>query len=223
MNMEYNVHILDREQLNHNVVRLTLERPENYFFEPGQAIDFKLNRPQVKDKVSPFTFTGLNSDKHLQLTIKCYPDHHGITEQVAHLKKGDEVTISEPFETVKLRGAGVFIAGGTGITPFIAILRQKKADNAIMGNTLFHFNRTKADTFMEEEFRSLLGDRFMPVLSDQEAPGYIHGTVNAELLGTYIKNFSQPFYTCGPEGFVKAVQKALTTLGADGSMIDVQF
>ncbi len=221
--MEYNVKILDREQLNHNVVRLTLERPDNYFFEPGQAIDFRLDRPEVKDKVSPFTFTGLNSDKHLQLTIKCYPDHHGMTEQVAKLKKGDEVIISEPFETVKLRGAGVFIAGGTGITPFIAILRQKQADQAIRGNTLFHFNRTKADTFMEDEFRGMLGDNFKPVLSDEVAAGYIHGSVNAELLGAHINDFSQPFYTCGPEGFVKAVQKALTTLGADGSMIDVQF
>jgi ferredoxin-NADP reductase len=221
--MEFPVTILNKEQLTHDVVRLTLERPRDYFFTPGQAIDFKLDKPEVKDKVSPFTFTGLNTDKNLELTIKCYPSHHGMTEQVAKLQAGDEVIISEPFETVKLQGPGVFIAGGTGVTPFIAILRQLKVDGKLKGNALFHFNKTKADAFMVDEFTGLLGKDFHAVLSNEEAPGYLHGMVGADLLRKHITSFKQPFYTCGPEGFVNAVKNALVELGASESMIDVQF
>lgn len=221
--MEFHVKIQKKEQLTHDVVRLTLDRPKDYFFTAGQAIDFKLDRPEVKDKVSPFTFTGLNTDPFLQLTIKCYPSHHGMTEQVAKLKEGDEIIISEPFDTVALKGPGVFIAGGTGVTPFIAILRQKKVDGTLAGNSLFHFNKTKADAFMEDEFGALLGNNFHAVLSNEQVPGYLYGLVSADFLKQHITDFKQPFYTCGPEGFVKAVKNALVQLGASESMIDVQF
>ncbi|HNI03437.1 MAG TPA: FAD-binding oxidoreductase [Flavobacteriales bacterium] len=221
--MDFPVTLLNKEQLTHDVVRLTLQRPPSYAFIAGQAIDFKLNRPEVKDKVSAFTFTGLSTYEHLELTIKCYPDRHGMTEQVARLKAGDEVIISAPFDTVALKGPGVFIAGGTGVTPFIAILRQMRVDGTLMGNSLFFFNKTRADLFMEEEFRSMLGDAFHPVLSNEEVPGYLHGRVGAAFLSAHIKDFNQPFYTCGPEGFVKAVKSSLLELGAGESMIDVQF
>jgi ferredoxin-NADP reductase len=221
--MEFPVTLLNKEQLTHDVVRLTLQRPKDYEFIAGQAIDFKLDIPAAKDKVSPFTFTGLNTADHLELTIKCYPEHHGMTEQVAKLQAGDEVIISEPFETVQLKGPGVFIAGGTGMTPFIAILRQKKVDGTLKGNSLFFFNKRKEDVFMEDEFRSWLGEDFHSVLSKEEAPGHLHGMAGAEFFKAYITDFHQPFYTCGPEGFVNAVKATLTSLGASEEMIDVQF
>lgn len=221
--MEFTITVVNREQLTHDVVRLTLQRPKDYTFTAGQAIDFKLDRPEVKDKVSPFTFTGLNTANHLELTIKCYPDHHGMTEQVAKLQVGDEVIISEPFDTVALKGPGVFIAGGTGMTPFIAILRQLKEDHDLAGNQLIFFNKTQGDVFMEGEFRTLLGDGFHNVLTKEDAPGYLHGAVSPEFFKAHLKDFKQPFYTCGPEGFVNAVKSALVQLGASENMIDVQF
>ncbi|MBP9079215.1 MAG: flavodoxin reductase [Flavobacteriales bacterium] len=221
--MEFPVTVLKKEQLTHDVVRLTLARPKGYDFFAGQAIDFRLDRPEVKDKVSPFTFTGLNTADHLELTIKCYPAHHGMTEQVAKLQAGDEVIISEPFDTVALKGPGIFIAGGTGATPFIAILRQLQADGKLPGNAFFFFNKKKEDVFMEDEFRGMLGKDFHPVLSSEAAPGYLNGMVNTDFLKSHITNFKQPFYTCGPEGFVNAVKNALVHLGASENMIDVQF
>ncbi|MCC6838821.1 MAG: flavodoxin reductase [Flavobacteriales bacterium] len=221
--MEFPVTLIKKEQLTHDVVRLTLQRPANYAFAAGQAIDFRLDRPEVKDKVSPFTFTGPGTANYLELTIKCYPAHHGMTEQVARLQAGDEVIISEPFDTVALKGPGVFIAGGTGVTPFIAILRQLNAEGKLQGNSLFFFNKAKADVFMEQEFRQMLGKDFHPVLSNETAPGYLHGMVGADFLKAHISNFKQPFYTCGPEGFVNAVKAALVQLGASENMIDVQF
>jgi ferredoxin-NADP reductase len=221
--MEFPVILLHKEQLTHDVVRLTLQRPKGYEFTAGQAIDFRLDRPEVKGKVSPFTLTGLNTSEHLELTIKCYADHHGMTEQIAKLQAGDEVIISEPFETVQLKGPGVFIAGGTGMTPFIAILRQKKEDGTLAGNMLFFFNKRREDVFMEKEFREWLGNDFTSVLTQEEAAGHLHGKVDMAFLKAHVKDLHQPFYVCGPEGFVKAVQDALVGLGASEEMIDLQF
>lgn len=221
--MEQTVELLNKEQVTHDVVRLTMQRPKGYHFIAGQAIEFGLDLPGVEGKRAPFTLTGLDTDEHLQLMIKCYPEHHGMTERIAQLKTGDQVILSDAWDTVTLKGPGVFIAGGTGMTPFIAILRQKKVDGALAGNSLFFFNKKREDVFLEDELKSLLGADFHSVLSKEEAPGHLHGMVSAELLKKYVSNSDRPFYVCGPEGFVKAVQGALTSLGVEEKMLDLQF
>ena len=150
-------------------------------------------------------------------------DFAGLIEDLGRVKAGDAVLISDPFDTVALKGPGVFIAGGTGVTPFIAVLRQLQVEGKLAGNALFHFNKTKVDAFLVDEFTAMLGRDFHGVLSQEDAPGFLHGAVNADFLRTHIHDFRQPFYTCGPEGFVLAVKNALVELGADSELIDVQF
>jgi predicted ferric reductase len=36
------------------------------------------------------------------------------------------------FGAIEYKGEGVFIAGGAGVTPFIAILRQLQADDKLL-------------------------------------------------------------------------------------------
>jgi predicted ferric reductase len=45
------------------------------------------------------------------------------------LKHGDELIIRDVWGAIEYKGEGVFIAGGAGVTPFIAILRQLQADD----------------------------------------------------------------------------------------------
>ena len=218
--MEYPVTILQREPLTHNVVRLTLERPKDYFFTVGQAIDFKLARPEVKDKVSPFTFTGLNMSNYLELTIKCYPEHHGLTAEIAQLRAGDEVIISEPFDTVTLQGPGVFIAGGTGVTPFIAILRQLHHLRATKGCTLLLTNRTVDDVILDQELTRILGERhFLKVFTRQGVIGFKERRIDRDLLVTLVQDFDQKFYVCGPADFVKDINALLLELGASAQSL----
>ena len=72
----------------------------------------------------PFTFTSLPGDDHLEFTIKCYTDHDGVTNQLGQLKAGDELLLHDIWGAIHYTNEGTFIAGGAGITPFIAIFRQ---------------------------------------------------------------------------------------------------
>ena len=65
----------------------------------------------------------MNDEYFLEFTIKIYFDHKGLTNQIGKLEVGDFITIREPFGTIKYKEKGVFIAGGAGITPFIAIFK----------------------------------------------------------------------------------------------------
>jgi len=115
------VKIKSHEYLNHNVLQITTEKPDGYQFTSGQATDVAINQENWKDEKRPFTFTNLPTDDHLQFTIKIYSSHDGVTEQLSKLKVGDELTIGEVYGTIQYKGKGTFLAGGAGITPFLAI------------------------------------------------------------------------------------------------------
>jgi ferredoxin-NADP reductase len=149
---EHVVTILHTEYVTHNVKRFTVEKPEGYAFAPGQATEISINKPEWKNKKRPFTFTSLNKWPQLEFTIKIYPDKHGVTEQLGKLQKGDELIVHDVWGAISYKGPGVFIAGGAGITPFIAIFRQLQADDRLAGNSLIFSNMTSADIILKEEF-----------------------------------------------------------------------
>src|ERR1700761_9288448 len=106
MEQEFVVRLLDIKQVTHNVKRFRMEKPEGYHFTPGQATDVCVNKPGWENEKRPFTFTCLNSDDHLEFTIKSYNDHDGVTKQIGLLNEGDELIIDDPWGTIEYKGEG---------------------------------------------------------------------------------------------------------------------
>src|ERR1700759_3170988 len=135
--MDHKVKIIAAENITHNVKRFVVEKPKGFQFEPGHASDLSINEPGWEDNKHPFTFTSLNDDPYLEFTIKIYTNPNGVTHHLGQLSAGAELIISDAWGAIRYKGPGYFIAGGAGITPFIAILRQLYKDGKISGNTLF--------------------------------------------------------------------------------------
>jgi hypothetical protein len=211
---EHILKILKIEPVTHDVKRFTLERPEGYSFVAGQATEISINSPAFKDKKNPFTFTGLNESSHLEFTIKIYKEHNGVTKQLGTLKVGDELVLHDVWGAIHYEGEGVFIAGGAGITPFIAILRRLHNDGKIGDNTLIFSNKTEADIILHDELKKMLGENFINTLTDEKKFGFENRIVDKTFLQEKISDFSQHFYVCGPPPMVSAVNRTLTELGA---------
>jgi ferredoxin-NADP reductase len=207
--------LLMSEFVTHDVKRFVLSRPPDFTFRPGQGVELAINRPGWTDKGRPFTPTGLADDRVLEFTIKCYPGHEGVTRELHRLVPGAELLSSAPFGTIRDQGPGVFIAGGAGITPFLAILRERARAADLEGNTLLFSNKTRADIICEKELRHYLGERCILACTAEQAPGYEHRRIDKAFLTEKIDNFDQHFYVCGPPGFMEAVNGALQELGAD--------
>jgi ferredoxin-NADP reductase len=216
--MEYKVKILMIEFVTHDVKRFVLEKPKNYKFMPGQATLISINKKGWEDKRRPFTFTSLNSSLVLEFTIKGYK-RGGVTEELHKLKAGDELVIREPFGTINYQGKGVFIAGGAGITPFIAIIRQLKEDKKLWSNRLIFSNKTKKDILLEKELVEAFGNDLILTLTDEKVEGYRNELINKDFLRNNIKDFKQNFYVCGPSQFVSDIKKALQELGASAEAL----
>jgi len=215
------VKILMTEFVTHDVKRFILEKPSGFGFIPGQATDIAINKPGWVDKKHSFTFTSLNDDLVLEFTIKgykldLYPNHTGVTQKLHQLIPGDELLIDEPWGTIHYKGTGIFVAGGAGITPFIAILRQLKKDGKIDGHKLLFSNKEVKDVILENEFRDMFGnpDELVLTLTREKHDGYEFGRIDKVFLQKHVKDFSENFYICGPRKMVDELKIILKDLGA---------
>jgi ferredoxin-NADP reductase len=220
---EHIVRILRIEQVTHDVKRFQVEKPEGYSFIPGQATDVSINSSELRDEKRPFTFTCLNREPYLEFTIKIYPSHNGVTNELGKLKPGAELIIRDVWGAISFKGKGIFIAGGAGITPFISIFRDLRTKNEISGNTLIFANKTKADIIFEHELRDMLSNAFINILSDENDNGYFHGMITADFLKDNIGDSSRNFYLCGPPPMMDAVKQQLASLGVGENSITLEL
>ncbi|NBC82237.1 MAG: flavodoxin reductase [Bacteroidetes bacterium] len=212
---KHTARILDIANITHDVKRFRIEKPEGYTYEPGQATEVAIHKPEMENEGRPFTFTGLNEEDTLEFIIKIYNDHDGITKEFGKLQKGDELLIEDAWGAITYKGPGTFIAGGAGVTPFIAILRDLAKKGQLADNMLIFSNKTKKDIILHDEFSKILGNKFVNVLTQEESKKFEKRRVNKSYLQEKITNFDQPFYVCGPDGFVTDISKVLKELGAN--------
>lgn len=211
--MESIVKILSIEHLTHDVLRIVAEKPDKIKYTPGQAADFSINKTGWEKEIRAFTFTSLQEDEFVEFTIKTYPEHKGVTNQLLILSVGDEVIIHGVFGDIQYKGEGIFIAGGAGITPFIAIMKKLTKENKIGNNKLIFANKTKSDIIDDDKFSNLLGSNFTNVLSNEKLPNYEYGFITEEIIRKQIDNTTKYYYLCGPEPMMLAVEKQLKSIG----------
>lgn len=220
---EHIVRILNIESVTHDVKRFQVEKPSGYTFVPGQATEVSINKPELKEEKRPFTFTCLTTAPYLEFTIKIYPSHNGITNELGKLNQGDELILRDVWGAINYKGEGVFIAGGAGITPFISILRDLKIKDKLSGNILIFGNKKKADIILERELKGLLGKSFINILSEELAEGYYNGFISEALLRAVIKDFNTNFYVCGPPPMMDSVMKGLGNIGVEKNSITLEL
>src|SRR5450432_484613 len=217
--MNYIVKIISIQPVTHDVKCFRLEKPMGYEYLPGHATDVSINKPELEDQTRPFTFTALTSEPYLELTIKGYPERHGITDQLHQLRPGDELIIRDSWGAINYKGPGYFIAGGAGITPFIAILRSLYRENNIAGNTLFFSNKTAKDIIYKEELEKILGKNAVFILTRDSGPGDKKDRIDKKFIKSNISDFTKHFYICGPDPMVAELTDTIQKAGASADTL----
>ena len=210
--MDHVVKIKSIEPATYDVLRIVTDKPAQYIFVPGQATEVSINKNGWRDEKRPFTFTSLPKDDYLEFTIKTYPTHKGVTNELLKAKANDELILRDVFGAIAYKGEGVFIAGGAGVTPFISIFRQLKSTNNLGNNKLIFANKTKRDIILQQELKSLLGDNFSNILSDEKTDEYAYGHITEDFLKATMGSVNQKFYVCGPPPMMDTVERQLADL-----------
>ena len=208
------VKVLEANYVTYDVKRFVVEKPKGFTYIPGQATDVSINLPDWKNKLRPFTLTSLKSAKNLEFIIKIYRDHNGVTKKLESINASDELILHDVYGAIQYEKPGIFIAAGTGITPFLAIFRELDKTKKLKGNKLIYVNKTKEDIILGPELLKMFKDNFLNVLTRENTVGFLGKRIDRNFLIANVIDFSQHFYVCGPDDFVKDILRILTELGA---------
>jgi len=158
-------------------------------------------------------FTSLPGDEDLEFTIKVYPSHDGVTKELHQLKVGDHLLIGDAWGAIQYKGPGVFIAGGAGVTPFIAILKDLHRKGKLGGHRLFFANQKEKDIICRNKLKTWLGDEVVHILSKEDNGNFLHGHINRAFLEEHYLDNSGYVYLCGPPPMMDALPTEIYALG----------
>ena len=213
------VKVIESNFINHDVKRFLVEKPEGFDFTPGQAVNLSINDPEWINELRPFTFTNQKETNNLEFIVKIYNKHKGVTNKLAGINKGDELILHNVFGAIHYEKPGIFIAAGTGITPFLAIFRDLYKKNKLRGNKVIFLNKTSLDIIAFNELNRMFKQDILHVLTREGVVGFKGKRIDRNFLIENIADFSQHFYVCGPSDFVEDILRILKDLGASSDSL----
>lgn len=207
----------------------TFEVQEPFAFDAGQTCDLTIAAPQYQDeKGSSRTFSIASSPADApRVLVATRLTGSAFKRSLLDAPAGFEVEFEGPFGSFVLHKnaakQAVFLAGGIGITPFRAIVKNATERRLPHRMTLFYSNRTPGSTaFLPDlEAWQRQNANFHLVATVAERPGgeaWSHdvGLMNANSIRPHVQDWANAIcYLAGPPAFVKALRGALDEVGAD--------
>jgi ferredoxin-NADP reductase/ferredoxin len=188
-------------ELTDEIVSVTLAVPPEFTWAPGQYVDV-----HADGVTRSFSIANLPGGRAMELIVRRYPDGRLSSRLGSEIVAGTELRLTGPYGTLRLRRSErpiVMIAGGSGIGPVLALLRQLAADGGAGRARLYFAAR---EPFLLDELRDL---GCAPTLCDR-------GSLAEVLQGV---DGDAEAYMCGPPGLLDDAEALLATAGVNPARI----
>lgn len=190
----------------------------------GQFAFLTFVSPSLPQQTHPFSVSAAEGEDGLRFVIKNLGD---FTAKLGKLKVGDKVFVEGPFGTFNFanmpRKKQIWIAGGIGITPFLAMARTLKQGSAAgVEAHLFYSITDMSQAFGAKELQELangLKGTLSFSLHDSSKQGYL----SAELVQKQVGNVSDcEVLLCGPKGMMHALEEQFVAAGVTKNHIQYE-
>jgi len=120
-----------------NAIDITVNKPKSLRFLPGQFANISMTGDRFKE-IHPFTIASSENSDQLRLIIKSAGDYTEHLNQ--HLDSSDTLKLHSIRGGFRIncavdRNRQIWVAGGVGITPFLAALEQLSMQKSNAGNS----------------------------------------------------------------------------------------
>ncbi|WP_180126835.1 MULTISPECIES: NO-inducible flavohemoprotein [unclassified Acinetobacter] len=207
-------------------------------YEAGQYISVRVLVDELGLKQPrQYTLSTSPQDNYLRISVK-REDQKGdlvpgwVSNTLHGLEIGSEIEVSAPtgnFFLIDSQKRNVFISGGVGLTPMIAMLNQLVTLDMPQPVTFIHACRSKQVHAMHKHIQDL--EAKYPRLSTFTAYEFPHandklgedydaaGRLDLGSMDTALLPINADYYLCGPMPFMAEQQKALIARGIPASNI----
>jgi len=203
------------EQVANEIMRLEVQVAEDVVFEPGQYVRIHPEGTEVSRSYSMANGPGVHL---LEFFIRLVPDG-AFSKWLGSAEVGDCVQLSAPHGAFFLRVEDrprLFVAGGTGVAPFLSMLRTMVAHPTNNKTTFLIGARTPGHLFAMDELNALrtqLQGIELEIAVEQGTQAGCHEGYATDLIPKLGLDPSTRVYLCGPPPMVEAGRKAAEAAG----------
>jgi 3-ketosteroid 9alpha-monooxygenase subunit B len=205
----------------HSVV---FERPQGVTYRPGQFLTLRLPAGDGFVARCYSLSSAPDVDEHLKVTVKRVVDGRGSNWVCDNVSAGDVLDVLAPSGTFTPRSLDsdyLLLAGGSGITPVMSIVKTALARGT--GKMLLVYaNRDERSVIFAEELRALVAEH-------PERLVVLHWLETVQGLPTKgpLQELVRPWghseaFVCGPAPFMDCAAEALRELGMSRDRIHVE-
>lgn len=199
-------------------------------FQAGQYINLFLEVNGVRTS-RPYSMSSAPGQTgYYDITVRAMPGGFVSTHLLEDLKPGDRLEATSPagqfYHNPLFHGDDlVFLAGGSGITPFMSMIREFTDRDLGRRMQLIYGCRTEDDIIFDAELKERAAA--FPNLTHQTvisepSDGFdgLKGFITADLIRQLVgQTMDKMFYICGPEAMYRFVQGELEKLEIPGRRI----
>jgi len=195
---------------------------------PGQHVDIRLTAEDGYQAQRSYSIASPPEDELLALTAERVKDGEVSPYLLDELRVGDQLELRGPIGgyfvwTGAARGPVYLLAGGTGITPLMSMLRHRDRLLSRPPALLIYSARSWEDIVYRDELEAMIrrdsSFRLVYALTRKQPKDWTghRGRINRDLLSA---NWFPPadnptIYVCGPTTFVETAASLLVEIGFD--------
>ncbi|HZB24225.1 MAG TPA: ferredoxin reductase [Gaiellaceae bacterium] len=194
----------------------------------GQHVDVRLTAEDGYQAQRSYSIASAPSTAALELTVERIDDGEVSPYLTAEAQTGDQLEVRGPVGGYFVwdpapDGPVLLVAGGSGIVPLMAMVRQRAANGDAVRTRLLYSARSLDDVIYAGELARLGGDGLDIVYTlTREQPDEWTGFAR-RVERTLLEEVAPPdfalAFVCGPTPFVEAVASALVELGHDPARV----
>lgn len=225
----HEIRLMGRETVAEGTMAFRFSKPSAFRHQAGQWLLMTLINPPVTDgEGDARTFTIASAPHEAEVMIATRMRDTAFKRVLKVAPEGTTVRIDGPNGEMVLHDdasrPAVFLAGGIGITPFLAIARHAWRKRLPHRLVLFYSNRRPEDAAFLSELQGMerLNPNFRLIATMTQPERSVHpwsgekGFIRRELLERHLTDLTRPiYYFAGPPPMTMAMQQMLETIGVD--------
>ena len=210
-------------------IRVAASQGELPYFRAGQYINLFVEIDGARTS-RPYSIASTPGRLYFDLTVRRMPGGFVSDYLLDRVKPGDFLESTSPsgsfyYEPLMDTGDLVFLAGGSGITPFMSIIREAAEKKPPFTVHLIYGSRGPEDVIFAHELKELANTHpnlKVDLVMSEPPEGWTGqcGLLDAQMISSLVGPVEgKTFYICGPEQMYLLCQGALESLGVPARRI----
>ncbi len=205
-----------------NVFRFKAADNTRVNFDPGMFIMLTHIDPINNEKITR-AFSIASAPNAQTIDFYIHMIHGRLTSKMENAKIGDQYYMTGPYGQFRFVPSEdkkvLFIAGGTGLAPFMSMLKQIDTNSHDTDVVLLYSIRFPTEIIMGNELEDIRTrvkmQMAITVTRPEQSESWVgeRGHISVDMIKKYAPDYKdRTAYICGPLNFVKAMKEALETL-----------